>query len=111
MKMKQNKLVKLTTLLILGLFLFLSACQSVQDGLQGKKKDNTDEFLVQKKNPLVLPPDFDDLPEPKNTKNKSNDSDDIEDLLNSASKDNNSNSSDPEKESLENSIKKILNEK
>ncbi len=43
----------------------LSACQSVQDGLTGVKKNNTDEFLVQKKNPLVLPPDYDKLPEPE----------------------------------------------
>jgi len=43
----------------------LSGCQSVKDGLTGKKKSNSDEFLVKKKNPLVLPPKFDELPEPK----------------------------------------------
>ena len=43
----------------------LSACQSLKDGLTGKKKNNTDEFLVEKKNPLVLPPKFDELPKPK----------------------------------------------
>ena len=43
----------------------LSACQSVKDGLTGKKQNNQDEFLVEKKNPLVLPPDFDLLPMPK----------------------------------------------
>ena len=42
----------------------LGACQSTRDALEGKKK-GTDEFLVQKKNPLVLPPEFDELPEPK----------------------------------------------
>tara|TARA_B100000795_G_scaffold81369_1_gene58662 strand:+ start:892 stop:1224 length:333 start_codon:yes stop_codon:yes gene_type:complete len=41
------------------------ACQSVKDGLTGNKKSNSDEFLVEKKNPLVLPTDFDKLPEPK----------------------------------------------
>ena len=30
----------------------------------GKKKKSGDEFLVQKKHPLVLPPDFNDLPVP-----------------------------------------------
>ncbi|MDA9071957.1 DUF3035 domain-containing protein [Candidatus Pelagibacter sp.] len=49
--------------LILVLF-SLSACQSVKDGLTGKKQNNTDEFLVEKKNPLVLPPEFNKLPEP-----------------------------------------------
>ena len=43
----------------------LSGCQSVKDGLTGKKNSNSDEFLVKKKNPLVLPPKFDELPEPK----------------------------------------------
>ena len=43
----------------------LGACQSVRDGLEGKKKSGADEFLVKKKNPLVLPPEFDELPEPK----------------------------------------------
>ena len=43
----------------------LGACQSVRDSLEGKKKGGADEFLVKKKNPLVLPPEFDELPEPK----------------------------------------------
>ena len=51
------------TLLILC---FFSACQSVKDGLTGKKQNNSDEFLVQKKNPLTLPPEFGKLPKPKN---------------------------------------------
>jgi hypothetical protein len=29
------------------------------------KKNNTDEFLVEKKSPLVMPPDFNELPIPK----------------------------------------------
>ena len=48
----------------------LSACQSVKDGLTGNKKKNSDEFLIEKKNPLVLPPEFDELPEPKILSNK-----------------------------------------
>ena len=43
----------------------LSGCQSIKDGLTGKKKSNSDEFLIEKKNPLILPPKFDELPEPK----------------------------------------------
>ena len=49
--------------LIILLF-FLCACQNVKDALQGKKYENSDEFLVIKKNPLVLPPNFNELPEP-----------------------------------------------
>jgi len=46
--------------------LFLLSCQSVQDGLTLKKKENTEQFLIEKKKPLIMPPDFDDLPEPGN---------------------------------------------
>ena len=48
----------------------LTACQNVKDGLTGQKKKNTDEFLVKKKDPLVIPPSFDDLPKPQTKKNE-----------------------------------------
>ena len=48
----------------------LSGCQSVKDGLTGKKRTNADEFLVEKKNPLVLPPDFSKLPQPETLSKK-----------------------------------------
>ena len=51
-------------LIIILLFLQLS-CQSIKDGLSGKKYESSDEFLVIKKNPLVLPPDFNELPKPE----------------------------------------------
>ena len=50
---------------LIFLLLFLSSCQNVKDALSGKKYENSDEFLVIKKNPLVLPPNFNDLPTPK----------------------------------------------
>ena len=37
---------------------------SVKRGLTGAKSNSTDEFLVEKKDPLVLPPNFEDLPKP-----------------------------------------------
>ena len=49
-------------------FIFLNGCQSVKDGLSGTKRTNSDEFLVQKKNPLILPPDYQNLPKPINEK-------------------------------------------
>ena len=61
-----KKLFKNIFYLLLILVLF-NACQSVKDGLTGKKQTNTDEFLVEKKNPLVLPPEFDILPRPKSS--------------------------------------------
>jgi len=60
--MKKNKI-----LLILVSCFALTACQSVKDGLSGSKTENSDEFLVQKKNPLVLPPKYLELPEPQDS--------------------------------------------
>ena len=51
------------TIIILS---FLNSCQSVSEGFKLKKKNNGEEFLVEKKNPLVLPPDFSELPTPEN---------------------------------------------
>ena len=64
----------------LVILITLNACQSVKDGLTGKKKTNSDEFLVEKKNPLVLPPKFDKLPEPKILSTNSQNSEDEIDL-------------------------------
>ena len=50
------------------LFIFLVSCantfDSVKRGLTGAKKSSADEFLVKKKDPLILPPDFENLPTP-----------------------------------------------
>ena len=45
---------------ILFLLFFISACS----GLGTKRSDKSDEFLIEKKNPLVMPPDINDLPKP-----------------------------------------------
>ena len=72
--------------LLLTLFYILSACQSMEDALTLKKKNNADEFLVEKKSPLVLPPNYKDLPTPKDVTDNSqieNIESEIEDLLSS----------------------------
>jgi len=38
--------------------------RSLKGGLTGEKRKTTDEFLVKKKDPLILPPNFEDLPTP-----------------------------------------------
>ena len=49
------------------LLFILNSCQSIKDGLEGSKKSKSaEEFLIEKKNPLVLPPDYSKLPLPKN---------------------------------------------
>ena len=61
--LKVKGMIKNIFLLIL--FISVYSCQSIKDGLSGKKYESSDEFLVIKKNPLVLPPDFKALPEPQ----------------------------------------------
>ena len=70
----------------LFLFFFLCSC-GIGEALQGKKRsEQGDEFLIDKKNPLVLLPDFDELPIPgetniKSTKIIENDKSNIKNLL------------------------------
>ena len=56
------------TIYILALIFFTISCaetfDSVKRGLTGGKRDSGDEFLVKKKDPLILPPDFENLPTP-----------------------------------------------
>ncbi len=54
----KNKLILLLIVLI-----SISSCSN----MSGKRSQKSDEFLVEKKNPLVMPPDIDELPEPKET--------------------------------------------
>ena len=42
----------------------MNSCESVKNALTGKKYESSDEFLIIKKNPLVLPPEFNKLPTP-----------------------------------------------
>ncbi len=55
------------TILFLFFTLILLSCQSFKDAgkvLRNEKTTTTDEFLIQKRKPLVLPPDFNKLPKP-----------------------------------------------
>ena len=52
-------------IIFLFLTLFLLSCSGAKDALQGKKRsENSDEFLVEKKNPLTVPVDINELPVP-----------------------------------------------
>ena len=50
-------------------FLTFQSCQTVKEGFTSQKKKSTDEFLVEKKSPLVMPPEFNELPVPKTSDN------------------------------------------
>ena len=59
---------KKKTIFLMFLIFLVTSCvdtwSNVKRGLLGTKENSTDEFLVQKKDPLILPPDFDSLPSP-----------------------------------------------
>ena len=65
------KYFKITILLVLSLFIY--SCGAVKEGFSNQKKNSSDEFLVEKKSPLVMPPDYNELPIPNtNEINKKN---------------------------------------
>ena len=50
----------------------LFGCESAKEGFTLKKKNNSDEFLIEKKNPLIMPPEYGDLPVPGDFEAQSN---------------------------------------
>ena len=59
------KKIKLNLILLIALVPLLTFCGGVRDALEGKKRsEQSDEFLVKKKNPLQMPPDMNKLPVP-----------------------------------------------
>ena len=106
-----NKFFKISKLLFLLLFLY--SCGSVGEALQGKKRsDQGDEFLIDKKNPLAMPPDFDKLPKPgeasvKSTRDIESDQSNIENLLKKSDIEEDASSSE-QSTSIESSILKKI---
>ena len=96
--------------LIFIMIFFLNSCE----GFKIKKKSSSgEEFLINKKDPLILPPDFSELPKPNENikKNNANDEDnddiDFEKVFN-----NNGNEENISKENTsESGIKKSIMEK
>ena len=106
-----NKFFKIFKLFFFLFFLY--SCGSVGEALQGKKRsDQGDEFLIDKKNPLAMPPDFDKLPKPgevntKFTKDIESDQSNIKDLLNKSDTEEDTSSSE-QSTSIESSILKKI---
>ena len=65
------KKFKLFITFIVIIFLF-NSCGTIKKGFSSQKKNNNDEFLVEKKSPLLLPPDFGELPVPNAIDNPKN---------------------------------------
>jgi hypothetical protein len=56
------------SLLIIFATILLSNCSTVQKAFDPQNKNTSDEFLVEKKSPLSIPPSFEELPVPSNEK-------------------------------------------
>ena len=95
-------------ILIICIFFILLSCSTVREGFQNNKKNNSDEFLVEKKSPLVMPPEFDKLPAPKtNFENQEPVKSAVKELIqNKNSSNNNSSTSKNLEDSLIEKIKK-----
>ena len=61
---------KINSLFLLYLFFTLVSCGTVKEGFKNQKKDSSDEFLVEKKSPLIMPPDYNELPVPNAVSNQ-----------------------------------------
>ena len=110
--MKKTKSI-LTIFLI---SLLLNACGSVAEGLSGSKKKGSEEFLVEKKAPLVLPPSYGELPEPgskvdENGKSTKENVSNIEEMINASSSKNTGKEKNDFNNSIEKSIIDKINEK
>ena len=96
------KKIRSILFLVIVIFTFQS-CQTVKGGFTSQKKKSTDEFLVEKKSPLVMPPEFNELPLPKTSENIEEDESEnnIEKLI---SNNNSPESSRAQDKNFENSI-------
>ena len=103
-------------IILLFSILFLFSCSGAKDVLQGKKRsDTSDEFLVEKKNPLIVPPDINELPVPldQEEQDQANNQEDIDIkkvLINEENQDTNTESNNGNQNSLEESILERIND-
>lgn len=92
------------------IYLTTVSCQSLDEAgkiLRNEKITNTDEFLVKKKDPLIMPPNYEDVPKPESIKEVKKEKKDIKKIL-KIPENNNSSSIDNSttEESIINKIKK-----
>jgi hypothetical protein len=59
--------IKFSLLIILSTII-LSNCGAVQQAFDPQNKNTSEEFLIEKKSPLSIPPSFEELPVPSNEK-------------------------------------------
>ena len=57
-------------LILLSFIYILTSCGTLKEGFKNQKKDSSDEFLVEKKSPLIMPPEYNELPLPNSESNQ-----------------------------------------
>jgi len=104
--------MKIKFLSLITLMMLLNTCSSLKEAnkiLRNEKIKTTDEFLIEKREPLVFPPDYEKMPEPgKNNKTKTNEQEKIKELINKSSTEEDviSNKSSSVEDTILNKIKK-----
>jgi len=96
----------LKAFVLLNIILFVNSCGAVKESFVNQKKNSSDEFLVEKKSPLVMPPNFNELPTPTDEKESSLSVNKIKDLV--SSEDTEVKVSDEANQNFENSVLKKI---
>ena len=96
----------LKAFVLLNIILFVNSCGAVKESFVNQKKNSNDEFLVEKKSPLVMPPNFNELPTPTDEKESSLSVNKIKDLV--SSEDIELEVSDEANQNFENSVLKKI---
>tara|TARA_X000000950_G_C13549777_1_gene511040 strand:+ start:20 stop:328 length:309 start_codon:yes stop_codon:yes gene_type:complete len=96
--------------ILLIFLLFLVSCSGFKEAgkvLRNEKTSSTDEFLVKKREPLILPPDYKDIPEPESIKNRTPEKKEkLKEILKAPTR---SNTNKIQSSSIEESILKSIN--
>tara|TARA_Y100000022_G_scaffold184512_1_gene179591 strand:- start:9 stop:302 length:294 start_codon:yes stop_codon:yes gene_type:complete len=90
---------------IILLLCLLASCT----GVGKKRSEKSDEFLIEKKNPLVMPPDIDDLPKPKESISVEEKDNDFKKSLQSTNSEIQQTNKDPSDTLQESIIRKLEN--
>ena len=102
-------MTKLKYFLAIPLLFMLSACGGLSDAkkvLKNEKIITTDEFLVKKREPLVMPPNYEEILKPGTKKQKENEGENLKKVLKGPKSDTGKNKSSSIEDSILNRIRK-----
>ena len=96
-------------LLVIIISIFSMSCSSVKNAFDPQRKNTSEEFLVEKKSPLSIPPDFEKLPVPKSEEKEQEKIDEIQTLLEKTNKNSGESNENKDTELDELILEKIIN--